>query len=236
MKTLTKHVTLAAALAASLVLPAEAAMAKEGPPIYLPQEAPFNMPLPQWTAEWWQFMLSIPTSVNPLADETGASCVLGQRGEVWFLAGNFGGTAAPTTRTCSIPEGKALFFPVLNVVDVNTTTQTAKDLRDETAPCLDAATQLSVEVDGQSIPRLFDKNRVRSTVFEIALPAENLFGLPAGIYSPTIDDGYYVMLRPLPVGEHQIHIVGASAGCALIGHAFSTEVTYNITIVPVSLE
>jgi hypothetical protein len=181
-------------------------------------------------------MLSISTAVNPLADETGDSCMLGQRGPVWFLAGNFGGTAAPSTRTCSIPEGTALFFPVLNVVDVNTTTQTATDLRTETAPCLDAATQLTVEVDGQSVPKLFDKNRVRSTVFTITLPDDNLFGLSAGVYSPAIDDGYYVMLRPLAVGEHVVHIVGASGGCPLIPSPFSTEVTYNLTIVPVSLK
>ena len=136
-----KATKLAVALAVSLVLPPGVAMADQGPPIYLPQTAPFGKPLPQWTAEWWQFMLSIPTAVNPLADETGDRCMLGQRGEVWFLAGNFGGTAAPTTRACSIPEGKALFFPVLNVVDVNTTTQTASELRTETAPCLDAATR-----------------------------------------------------------------------------------------------
>jgi len=233
MKKLSKQGKFAVVLAFSLLLPAGAAMADGGALVYPPQSAAFGEPFRQWTAEWWQFMLSIPTAVNPLADETGDSCMLGQRGAVWFLAGNFGGTAAPTTRTCSIPEGKALFFPVLNVVDVNTTTQTANDLRTETAPCVDAATRLAVEVDGQ--PVSVDKNRVRSAVFEIALPTDNLFGLGAGIYSPAIDDGYYVMLKPLTVGEHHIHIVGASAGCPLIGGPFSTEVTYNITIAPVSL-
>jgi len=237
MKKLTKQGKFAAALALSLLLPAGAAMSDEGAPIYLPQAAPFGKPLSQWTAEWWQFMLSIPTGVNPLADETGGSCMVGQRGAVWFLGGNFGGTAAPTTRTCLIPEGKALFFPALNVVDVNTTTQTANELRTETAPCLDAATQLVVEVDGQSVPNLFDKHRVRSAVFDITLPSDSLFAavLGAGVYSPAIDDGYYVMLKPLALGEHHIHIVGASAGCPLNGGPFSTEVTYNITIAPVSV-
>ena len=136
---------------------------------------------------------------------------------------------------CSIPENKTLFFPVLNVIDVNTTTQTASELRTETAPCLDAATQLVVEVDQQPITGLFDKFRVRSTVFEITMPDNNLFGIPAGTYSPVIDDGFYVMLKPLAVGDHLIHIVGASAGCTLIPFEFSTEVTYHVTIVPVTL-
>ena len=242
MRKLTKRSMFGIALTVSLLLPAGTAVAGEGAPLFLPQSAPFGTPLAEWTAEWWQFMLSLPTAVNPLADETGDSCMVGQRGPVWFLAGNFGGTAAPTTRTCSIPAGKALFFPVLNVVDFNTPSltgidQTASDLRAETAPCLDAATQLAVEVDGQSVPRLFDKNRVRSAVFAVTLPAESLFKgvLDAGVYSPAIDYGYYVMLKPLGVGEHRIHIVGASAGCTLLGSPFSTEVTYNITVVPVNL-
>jgi hypothetical protein len=234
MKEPNKRAKWGVALAVSLLLPASAAIADGSALVYPPQSAAFGEPFRQWTADWWQFMLSIPTAVNPLADETGQNCMVGQRGAVWFLAGNFGGTAAPTTRACSIPEDKALFFPVLNVVDVNTTTQTANELRTETAPCVDAVTRLTVEVDGQ--PVSVDKNRVRSAVFEIAVPADNLFGIDAGIYSPAIDDGYYVMLKPLGVGEHEIHIVGASAGCPLLGgNAFSTEVTYNVTIVPVSL-
>src|SRR5215813_2675062 len=70
------------------------------------------------SAEWWQWALSIPTSVNPLTDTTGADCMVGQRGAAWFLAGVFftGGTV---TRTCSIPQGTRLFFPVINFVTVN---------------------------------------------------------------------------------------------------------------------
>jgi hypothetical protein len=60
------------------------------------------------TAQWWQVMLSIPTTVNPLLDTAGADCMVGQRGPVWFLAGTFGG--GPVTRTCSIPEGEMAVF------------------------------------------------------------------------------------------------------------------------------
>lgn len=63
-------------------------------------------------AEWWQWVLSIPESVNPLLDETGDDCVVGQRGPIWFLAGTFfGGTAE---RECPVPSGTRLFFPVIN--------------------------------------------------------------------------------------------------------------------------
>jgi hypothetical protein len=63
------------------------------------------------SAEWWQWALSIPASVNPQLDTTGEDAVVGQRGEVWFLAGVFlGGTVV---RTCSVPEGVHFFSRLL---------------------------------------------------------------------------------------------------------------------------
>jgi hypothetical protein len=36
--------------------------------------------LPALTAEWWQWALSIPTSVNPQLDDTGQNCMVGAAG------------------------------------------------------------------------------------------------------------------------------------------------------------
>jgi hypothetical protein len=161
---------------------------------------------------------------------------------VWFLAGvlNVSGTA---TRTCSIPAGKVLFFPVINMVDINApnlsgVNQTAKELRAEIAPCLDAVTTLSVEVDGEPIEKLQgkpEKFRVKSVVFEVTLPGDNVFGIPGGTYSPAVDDGFYVALKPLDVGPHTLRIIGATQGCP-ISPPFSLDVTYNLTVVPVELD
>jgi len=74
--------------------------------------------LDELTAQWWQCALSIPTLINPLEDTTGANCMIGQSNPVWFLAGFFNGSAA--TRSCSVPEGAALFFPVINAINFNT--------------------------------------------------------------------------------------------------------------------
>ena len=68
--------------------------------------------LPTLTGEWWQWAMSIPTSVNPLLDTTGERCMIGQRGSIWFLTGVNGGGSA--TLICSVPEDAALFFPVIN--------------------------------------------------------------------------------------------------------------------------
>src|SRR5580765_7171836 len=49
-----------------------------------------------------------------------------------FLAGAFGRTVE---RACTMPEGKAMFIPVLNLVDINTTSQTADELRAKIDAC-----------------------------------------------------------------------------------------------------
>jgi hypothetical protein len=66
------------------------------------------------------------------------------------------------------------------------------------------------------------------------MPKDNLLGVDAGTYSPAIDDGFYVTLAPLGVGQHTIHVTGATAGCPL-QPAFSVDVTYHLTVVPVDL-
>jgi len=193
-----------------------------------------NGPLSNLTAQWWQFIGSIPTAVNPGLDATGADCVVGQRGPVWFLAGWFGSGAA--TRNCSIPAGEWLFFPVVNYVNVNTPScgtgnQSAAELRAQSAPVIDGATNLSVQVDGRQVERL---PRVKSEVFAISFPADNIFGLaclPAGTYSPAVDDGFYVLLEPLKVGKHTLHIHGEIPSIS-----FVLDVTYNLTVIPVLLK
>jgi hypothetical protein len=191
----------------------------------------------QLSGEWWQWALSIPAGENPLTDTTGADCMLGQRGANWFLAGTFG--ASEATRTCSIPENATLFFPVINSVGVDTPGACGQGApipsqvyRDAAAAFIDGASNLSVLLDGKSIAQL---HRVQSKVFWVALPEDNLFtpfcppnSLPAGVYSPAIDDGIYVRLNPLAAGSHtlNIHAENASAG-------FIVDVTYHLTVVPV---
>src|SRR5262249_16120462 len=66
-------------------------------------------------AKWWQWVLETPASINPLLDSTGDNGAINQpHGNVWFLAGNTGGT---TVRNVTIPAGRALFFPIVNVFD-----------------------------------------------------------------------------------------------------------------------
>jgi hypothetical protein len=79
-------------------------------------------------------------------------------------------------------------------------------------------------VDGTPIPITTD-NLEQSTPFSLQLPADNILGVPAGTYFPAIDSGYYVLLGPLPVGQHTIHFAGTMTYFPL-----SLDVTDYITV------
>ena len=78
-----------------------------------------------WAAAFWQWVLGVPHNnysaqskrqrVNPLKDTTGAHCAEHQIGDVWFLAGSWVGSV---NRSCTIPAGRSLFFPLINNVYV----------------------------------------------------------------------------------------------------------------------
>ena len=216
-----------------LMLPAQLALADE-------DRSPF---LPALTAQWWQWALSIPADQNPQTDPTGENCMIGQRGDVWFLGGVFAG--GPATRTCSVPQGVALFFPIINEVSINSpnvcgsgpANESVKDLRQMSKAFIDAVplSSVTVKVDGNKAPF----RRVQSQVFAVALPNDNVFdafcggpgSVPAGIYSPAVDDGFYATLGPLKPGVHTIHFQAMQPTQPL-----PTDVTYTLTVVPVSLK
>jgi hypothetical protein len=197
------------------------------PRVFPPSSTPFGKFYGEWGAEWWQWLSSIPVSVSPTQDETGERCAVGQRGPVWFLVGveSISGTA---TRQCTVPEGIALFFPVQNIFSTPDPPR-LRDLRDLNRAFIDTVTDLLVEVNGVPIRNL-ERFRFTSPVFVLTLPQNNRFQAPPGPYFPTVDEGFYVMLRPLPVGAHTLRIHGENPA-----NNFVLDVTYELTVVPLVL-
>src|SRR5438067_13108910 len=62
---------------------------------------------------WWKWAAQIPTTLSPVSDRNGFLCRIGQPGTFFFLAQSAGG--APVTRTCTVPAGRAIFFPVITL-------------------------------------------------------------------------------------------------------------------------
>lgn len=98
-----------------------------------------------------------------------------------------------------------LFFPVGNTFCAGD----GLDFAGERACATQAATALTnfrVEVDGAllrglSAPLEDNYYRALSPEWDLVLGADNIFGAPAGTYTPGAGDGVYLMLAPLPPGS-----------------------------------
>jgi len=210
-----------------------------------PQPAPFVYPVEltpygnsygDWSALWWQWAFAIPAGPgHPLFDETGADCGVAQSGQVWFLGGVFNASGS-ATRECTVPAGKALFFPIINVecsnVEGNGTD--AVGLRACADFYVSLAENLLLEIDGYGIPT--NRLRMSSPTFNFTLPEDNILGAPLGTCvvdgdgicqaNLSVSDGYYVMVAPMSPGDHTIHFRGTFGDPI----NFTLEITYNLTV------
>jgi hypothetical protein len=160
-------------------------------------------------------------------------------GHVWFLCGSFSATPvssgyfATANRTGTVPPGKALFFPIIDAeastAEGNGTTKA--ELLAAARSFLDPASGLACEIDGQPVQHL-ESYRFETPVFVWGpVPADNLLGLPVGATTWAVSVGYFLMLAPLPPGQHIIHFAGTSG---VPPNAFTLDITYNLTVQPKS--
>jgi len=227
-------ITLRVLTALALLTWVSAAWAQRNPNprVLPPNSVPYGKTYAEWGAAWWQWALSIPAARNPVSDHTGQFCDQGQSGPVWFLAGTFGFS---TERSCTVPAGKALFFPLVNRISgagvgscEPTKPGVACDVDAFIRSALDFLARVDIleaEVDGVPLQDLAQYVAL-STPFAVTLPSGAVFGLPAGKFAPHIASGYWLMLAPLPSGQHTIRFRGGITG------SFDVHVTYLLTVLP----
>jgi hypothetical protein len=219
------HVTLLTLAALSLFASGTQAQNGNPNPGVIPPDARYHgLTYSEWQARWWQWVFSLPAANNPILP--GGNVLQGQTDHVWFLTGVFG----TEVRDITIPAGTALFVPI-----VNTECSTIEpppfhgDNEAELRACakafIDSTSGLACEIDGASLQNL-SAYRHQSPLYMFGpLPEDNLLGVPAGTTALSVDDGIYLLLTPLPVGDHTIHFTGTFAELGTI------DTTYHITVV-----
>src|SRR3954453_22007885 len=108
---------LAAVLVSAFVSAGAPASAAPADPRVIPNVAKAYDVL---SVAWWKYVLAQPVAWNPLTDDTGARCAIAQAGPGLFIGGGFNRNNPPSARDqCRVPAGRALFFPLVNVVDAH---------------------------------------------------------------------------------------------------------------------
>ena len=219
-----QHVSLATLVSAailSVVFAPFAAVADESGP------APDTNSL---GARLLQHGLSFPAPLNPFHDVTGASCGLGQQGNIWFLyITNGNSIGEPVQRECTIPIGKTIFMPIMSWVCIPFPNETVQFAIDGCKEVNDLTDILRLKIDGQPRNDLI-KRRASTHSFPLVLPDDNIFGVPANV-AVAVHDGYFATLPRLGLGTHIVRVQGATTEAG-----FTTDVRYRLHIVkPVKL-
>jgi hypothetical protein len=194
----------------------------------------------EWAAQWVAWSEAGPFGANAITDMTGDFCAANQPPAlVWFLAGTFGGAVE---RSCNIPAGRALFYPIVespwidcpNTPDV---TLSDEEVRDIIGSSISGPIEIASTLNGIPIANLqVMVVRTQTAKFTSVLPDNNVLdglgfcptALGGGRTGRRIADGYWVMLPPLPPGQHTLTFRGAVGSPP----GFETSVTYNLTVAP----
>ena len=158
----------------------------------------------EWSRLWWQWALSFERDESPVADRTGDRCHLKQdHGSVWFLAGTYG--TRRTVRTCTVPRDKYLFFPLINYVvmppaernvSCEAATASARQMTD-------GPQALVLDIDGRRVEKLETHRLATVDCFNVLAQRQ---AAPSAY--PSASNGYYVMLKPLSPGRHELNFGG----------------------------
>jgi hypothetical protein len=206
---------------------------REGFEIVEPHSKAEGQTIAEWTEDWWNWALRFPVDENPF-DDTGSLAHLDNDGEVFFLAGTFGGTQA---RVIEVPEDTPILFPMLNTVE--SLPVTAQGILDFVEGWKAAEKDLFASIDGQPIrdPSRFVEQTDFFSLGEVqpGSLAAALFPVPVGtVLEPAVAVGYWVMIDDLEPGTHTLEFGGrfdSDSDGVLEDTDFATRVvaTLNVT-------
>jgi hypothetical protein len=199
--------------------------------IFPPGVKPYGITYSEHMQNFWKWMLAIPAKDSPLNDPTGEKCAIGQsntNSSVFYLATAIG----KSERTCTVPAGKGLFIPVMEVEfsDKEMPGASVEELGQATKKDQDTVNSLNLKIDNREYK--FDnitKYRIQTQPFVATFPKEAIFGVTDPGNSTVVAEGFYVITEPLAKGNHTINYKSSvSPDPTSTEPPYAQDVTYHI--------
>ncbi len=196
--------------------------------------------VPELEMECWKWIYSISTNANPMVLCEGQLLTNSQpRADVFFIAPVNGLRPAACSRVYTIPEDTYILVPILPVTYENIDTDpplSIPEFHDILDSVLNEPAFLKASIDGVALTNLI-QYRATTPAFDYTFPdADNTQSMNyrrpiSGLQEPTVADGYWFLLEPLPPGPHRI----VTSGDLSVPLFFPRGIDCTITVVPVSL-
>lgn len=198
------------------------------PAVFPPAAHPYGFSYADWQRRDWQLTFGI--AFDPEA------CAFPHDSQVMRLNVSIG---SPVVFAGTIPPATSLLIPVLTSAalcpadcgpGLPAPNGTVEELAAYVKAQADLVTVLEVEIDGQPLQNLFAYRFVTGEFSGTAVPGNLFDPFVLGPYGPAVAEGYYVMLHPLPAGEHVIHVLGIMGDP--LEPIFVTDTTSFIIVAP----
>lgn len=173
----------------------------------------YGLSYEEWTQKWWQWILSIPASKNPLNDRTGENASQKQYGPIFFLAGTSEDNPTAVRNIELMKE--TILFPIYN------------ELRFGNGIFESDVPKMSVEInDTKFTENDLRRYKVRTETFSVNVIPENVFQFESG--KKNVSSFGYWLIVTLKEGIYKIR-VKADKG------SFPSDVTYKLNLVKTDL-
>jgi hypothetical protein len=180
--------------------------------VFPPNSHPYGRTYGEWAAAFWQYAFSRPLEGHPFLDTPEYDFAAGQSGRVWFWsAPDSAADGSHLIREVTIPKGTALFLTIRDA-EVSSLEEapffgaTEEEQRSGANYFADHIRDVSVTIDGVQVENASDY-RFETPQFGFTAPTPWIFGATGG-EGTSVGDGYFMMIKPLPVGRHVIEYSG----------------------------
>lgn len=194
----------------------------------------------EWLVEFNQWFYGVPAADNASLIGNEDKLAVGQPKRVWFLSN----VVPVADRHFVVPKGKALWVTIFGVEWDNylcvepDTSLTVDELRALVKGIVDSMTDIEVTIDGVPVQNVMAYRSI-TPEFSLTLPDANILQLLGctdalpGTYKPAVADARALLVKPLPVGEHTIHVSAVVVvDPSDPSQDVDVDITWRITVVP----
>jgi len=191
--------------------------------------------LEEHVQKYWTKLYQTPKDKNPALDPDGSNHDVDT--DPVYCACDMTGKGEPVTRTLNISADKSIFIPVndVGVSDREHPGEDANGLKKQAREDEDNATKVKLTIDHDDFDLQDFKNkkfRIRNPIgpFEVVIPTDPIDGLEPPGPAMMVADGYYVIIKPLPPGDHTIRIEAGVSKQHKKSGPWYEDVTYKIHV------
>ena len=175
----------------------------------------FGASMETWAERWWAWAMSTPLAINPNLDAT-ADCGANQHGPMFFLPHLLTG-ASTVPRTCAVPR-RPIAVTVASVLNdypcPDPTFQPAPGqslfdfLIGGAKEGQDHVASIEATLDGQPLDDLMSYRVASDDLFHFTgdVSMESFDSCITGAPQPAVVDSFFIVLKPLPPGTHELTV------------------------------